>query len=139
VANRYQLEAALKREWQRCQREKTPISLLLVDIDHFKAYNDHYGHISGDACLRQVAQVLQSCLHRPSDLVARYGGEEFVVVLPNTDWDGAAYVAERIQRGVFDRNRPHAASKVSDRITVSMGCDRASGCEFHSGRCAASG
>jgi len=121
VANRYQLEAALKREWQRCQREKTPISLLLVDIDHFKAYNDHYGHISGDACLRQVAQVLQSCLHRPSDLVARYGGEEFVVVLPNTDWDGAAYVAERIQRGVFDRNLPHAASKVSDRITVSMG------------------
>jgi diguanylate cyclase (GGDEF)-like protein/PAS domain S-box-containing protein len=121
VSNRYQLDTVLEREWRRCQRNQDPITLLMVDIDHFKAYNDCYGHLQGDQCLQQVAQILQSCINRPGDLVARYGGEEFTLVLPQTDSSGAARIAEQIQQAIEDTNIPHKRSGVSDRITVSIG------------------
>ena len=93
----------------------------MVDIDYFKAYNDCYGHLQGDQCLQQVAQILQSCINRPGDLVARYGGEEFTLVLPQTDSSGATRIAEQIQQAIEKANIPHTRSEVSDRITVSIG------------------
>jgi diguanylate cyclase (GGDEF)-like protein len=93
----------------------------MCDIDYFKLYNDTYGHQPGDECLRQVAQVLQCSVKRSADLVARYGGEEFAVVLPNTDIEGAACVAERIAQQVRDLQIPHAQSGVSEYVTLSLG------------------
>jgi diguanylate cyclase (GGDEF)-like protein len=96
VANRraFNLEAA--REWRRCARDQEPLSLLMLDVDHFKACNDFYGYQAGDECLSHTARQVQSVVRRPSDLVARYGGQEFVVILPRTYFDGAADVAEMI-------------------------------------------
>ncbi|MGV2480512.1 UNVERIFIED_CONTAM: GGDEF domain-containing protein, partial [Salmonella enterica subsp. enterica serovar Weltevreden] len=84
----------MQREWRRAARYKRPLSLALVDVDHFKQYNDTYGHLAGDECLKTVAGALQAVSRRPSDLVARYGGEEFALVLPETDLSGARSVAE---------------------------------------------
>src|SRR5208283_168506 len=84
-------------EWLRAIRARTPISLLMIDVDHFKRYNDRYGHVSGDHCLRLIAEAISSCIHRPTDHLARYGGEEFVVVLPSTDANGAESIAEQIR------------------------------------------
>jgi len=102
-------------------RQTLPFALVMLDVDYFKRYNDHYGHQAGDTCLAQVADILKSSVRTPADLVARYGGEEFVVVLPSASLDEAAQVAERIQATLRETALPHAASAVSESVTVSMG------------------
>lgn len=121
VRNRRFFNDYLDTEWRRLAREEAPLSLIMCDIDYFKLYNDTYGHQAGDECLRQVAQVLQCSVKRSADLVARYGGEEFAVVLPNTDIEGAACVAETIAQQVRGLQIPHAQSAVSDYVTLSLG------------------
>jgi diguanylate cyclase (GGDEF)-like protein len=102
-------------------RLQQPLALILVDVDEFKRYNDHYGHIAGDDCLKQMAQTISESILRPADLVARYGGEEFAIVLPFTTLDGARQVATTIKTAVYDLGLPHAKSSVSDRLTLSLG------------------
>lgn len=121
VPNRRQFESLLDREWDRARRAGARLSLLMVDIDHFKLYNDHYGHQQGDDCLRVVAQTLQGLVQRPADTVARVGGEEFVILLPETDAAGAIHVAQRIVSGIAAKHLPHEASPVSGMVTVSVG------------------
>ncbi|MCC3591203.1 MAG: diguanylate cyclase [Microcoleus sp. PH2017_28_MFU_U_A] len=121
VRNRRFFNDYLDTEWRRLAREEAPLSLIMCDIDYFKLYNDTYGHQPGDECLRQVAQILQCSVKRSADLVARYGGEEFAVVLPNTDIEGAACVAERIAQQVRDLQILHAQSAVSEYVTLSLG------------------
>ncbi len=121
VANRRTFDAALEREWRHALRAGCPLSLLMVDVDHFKAYNDHYGHQDGDDCLRLVAQEMSASLKRPSDLAARYGGEEFAVLLPGTDRTGARHVAHRLMALLRQRALPHAASNTARHVTVSIG------------------
>ncbi|MBD2098610.1 diguanylate cyclase [Trichocoleus sp. FACHB-591] len=121
VANRRHFDEYLAQEWWRMARERSPLSLILCDIDCFKAYNDTYGHCEGDRCLRQVAQALSQAVKRPADLVARYGGEEFVVVLPNTGAEGAVRVAEAIRLSIKDLGIPHVNSSIGDRLTLSLG------------------
>jgi diguanylate cyclase (GGDEF)-like protein len=120
VANRRRFDAYLTQEWSRHARIQQPLSLLICDVDHFKLYNDRYGHQAGDECLRTVAEAL-SRGRRSIDLVARYGGEEFALVLPHTDLTGAILVAERVCRDVAGAALPHAASPVADRVTISVG------------------
>jgi hemerythrin len=93
----------------------------MIDVDYFKRYNDHYGHLQGDACLQAVARAVQGCLRRSSDLLARYGGEELVVVLPDTDLAGALDVAQRMVQAVRDVQLAHAASAVAEHVTISAG------------------
>ena len=121
VANRRQFDEMLAREWLRAQRACTPVSLLIADVDFFKAYNDQYGHQAGDRCLQSLASALGQGLLRPADLLARYGGEEFVVLLPETDAAGAAAVARRLLESVEAQRLVHSASTVSDHVTVSIG------------------
>ena len=121
VANRRQFEQILNQEWQRLSREQQPLSLIMCDIDCFKAYNDTYGHTTGDQGIQQVSQVLPQATQRSADLVARYGGEEFAIVLPNTDASGALQVARRIRNGLAALNLPHQSSPVSKRLTLSIG------------------
>lgn len=121
IANRRELDRHLESEWSRGSREEHPLSLLLVDVDCFKHYNDVHGHPAGDAALQQVASVLSEAIRRPGDLAARYGGEEMAVLLPHTEMDGALNVAQRIHELLTERNIPFAASPVSDRVTVSIG------------------
>lgn len=121
IANRRQFDETLTREWRRLRREHQPLALLLVDVDYFKRYNDHYGHQAGDWCLTQIAGVLRASVQRPADLVARYGGEEFVVILPNTKGEGAVHVAERIRGALKTLKLPHASSPVVPYVTVSIG------------------
>jgi diguanylate cyclase (GGDEF)-like protein/PAS domain S-box-containing protein len=121
VKNRRCFNEYLDTEWRRLAREEAPLSLIMCDIDYFKFYNDTYGHQAGDECLRKVAGVLRSAVKRPADLVARYGGEEFVVVLPNTDIQGAAVVAESIRAEVRGLQIVHAKSGVSEYVTLSVG------------------
>lgn len=121
VANRRRFEEMLQAAWRTGLREHAPCALLMIDIDYFKKYNDHYGHPAGDACLREVAQALASCMSRPYDLIARYGGEEFVALLPGTDADGAAEIARRMLEAIAHLDREHAASPVSMHVTVSIG------------------
>ncbi|MCC3514357.1 MAG: diguanylate cyclase [Microcoleus sp. PH2017_18_LLB_O_A] len=121
VRNRRFFNDYMDAEWRRLAREEAPLSLIMCDIDYFKLYNDTYGHQPGDECLRQVAQILQCSVKRSADLVARYGGEEFAVVLPNTDIEGAACVAERIAQQVRDLQILHAQSAVSEYVTLSLG------------------
>lgn len=121
IANRRHFDYALADEWRRCARSRTPLSLLMIDVDHFKSFNDHCGHVRGDQCLRQVATLLSQGARRPGDLVARYGGEEFVCLLPNTDSGGAAAVAERLRAGVREARIPHPASPIGTVVTVSAG------------------
>jgi response regulator receiver modulated diguanylate cyclase len=118
VKNRRCFNEYLDTEWRRLAREEAPLSLIMCDIDYFKLYNDTYGHQAGDECLRQVASVLRRSLKRPADLVARYGGEEFVVVLPNTELQGAASIAELIRAEVQGLQIIHAKSAVSEYVTL---------------------
>ncbi len=120
VANRRRFDEYFDREWRRCARDQTPISLILCDIDYFKRYNDSCGHLAGDDCLRQVAAAINKGIMRPADLLARYGGEEFAVILPNTPSEGAVTVANRIQSQIRDLQIPHPASEMK-RVTLSLG------------------
>jgi len=121
LANRRAFDQRLAEEVSRAARHGVPVSLLIVDIDHFKAYNDHYGHPAGDACLRRVATVLRECAGRPTDLVARVGGEEFAVLLPHQGRAEALQVAERCLRGVEAAAIAHAGSPVAPYVTLSVG------------------
>ncbi|VXD13107.1 sensor domain-containing diguanylate cyclase [Planktothrix paucivesiculata] len=121
LANRRQFDRVLEHEWNRARREGIPLCLFLVDIDYFKQYNDHYGHLAGDVCLQQVAQVLQNVIQRNTDLVARYGGEEFAIILPNTDINGCVHLAEKVRKAVEDLELQHLKSQVSNYITISIG------------------
>ncbi len=121
VANRFQLEESLAQEWQRAKREQQPLTVLMLDIDHFKAYNDHYGHPAGDTCLQKVAQALKTCAHRPGDIVARYGGEEFVMLLPHTSMVGAGAIAQRIQAAIMNLAIPNPKAPSGDQLTISQG------------------
>lgn len=121
VANRRRFDEYWLEQWQMMAQQKQPLSLLLIDVDFFKQYNDFYGHLAGDECLWRVADAIRSVLHRPSDMVARYGGEEFAVILPNTQQDGAVRVAKSIMDKVAAASIPHAKSSVSDWLTISVG------------------
>ena len=121
IANRRCFQEALEQEWRRSQRTARPLSMLMIDIDEFKAYNDNYGHVQGDQCLAQVARTLARHVPRSTDLVARYGGEEFAVLLPETDVQGAKSVAQRLLEAVRELGIVHTHSAVSPRITISIG------------------
>ncbi len=121
VANRRCFDEYLDREWRRLTREQAPLSLVLLDIDFFKGYNDRYGHQAGDECLKRLAWVMQKATRRPADLVARYGGEEFAIVLPNTDKAGAVCVADMLRSGIYALHVPHESSGVSRYVTASLG------------------
>lgn len=121
ISNRRHFDKMLEIEWGRGLRNKTPLSIIVADIDYFKGFNDCYGHIEGDHCLCSVAQRLSSLLQRPADMVARYGGEEFVAILPVTDMKGAALLAENWRAGVEELRIPHAISSVADHVTISVG------------------
>jgi diguanylate cyclase (GGDEF)-like protein len=121
IANRRYFDVALDRELRRAQRMKGQVALLLVDIDSFKAYNDHFGHQQGDTCLTTVAQALASRLKRPADVAARYGGEEFAAILPDTSLDQAALLANAIREHVASLALPHASSAHWPVVTLSIG------------------
>ncbi|MDZ8236359.1 MAG: PAS domain S-box protein [Nostoc sp. ChiQUE01a] len=121
IANRRRFDEYLETEWHRLKREKMPLSLILFDVDFFKPYNDTYGHLAGDNCLKRIASALLSIVKRPADLVARYGGEEFAVILPNTEIKGAIHLAQAIRQAVRNLAIPHAQSSVCDYVTVSVG------------------
>lgn len=121
VANRRRLDEFIGLEWRRARREQAPLSLILSDIDSFKLYNDTYGHLAGDDCLKAVAMAIQNCVRRPMDLVARYGGEEFAVVLPNTEPDGACYMAQTIGIAVMNLGIIHSRSTACGFVTISSG------------------
>lgn len=121
VANRRRLDSFLDREWRRLARERRPMGLILLDIDYFKRYNDVYGHLQGDECLRTVARAIDESVQRPMDLVARFGGEEFAVVMPDTDAQGAGFVAEKIRQQIEALGIEHKASDVAAHVSVSLG------------------
>lgn len=121
VANRRRFDESLEREWRRGQRTGDALALLMIDVDHFKLFNDRYGHPAGDACLRRVVQALGRTIGRPGDLVARYGGEEFMVLLPQTPRHGAAHVARDILGAVAELDIVHEASLTTSHVTVSVG------------------
>src|SRR5690606_29147419 len=122
VANRRSFDETFNIEWQRCMRNARPLSLLMIDIDFFKGYNDLYGHQQGDECLQQVAAALHSKIKKNHDLVARYGGEEFVCLLSDTNAEQALQIAQRLRRSVERLELEHQASSVSAVVTVSIGC-----------------
>jgi diguanylate cyclase (GGDEF)-like protein len=121
IANRRKFDDSLAAEWRRARRNQSPLSMIMMDIDFFKAYNDHYGHLAGDECLRKLASEISAVCRRPADLFARYGGEEFVMLLPEIDSSGAASLARKIQDKIRSIAIPHAYSQVADHVTVSMG------------------
>lgn len=121
IPNRRRFDEVLKAEWQRAIRHSTSLSLIMLDIDFFKLYNDRYGHQGGDECLKRVGGILEGSARRDSDLAARYGGEEFAVILPETGMQGAMDVAETVRTNIERQNIPHESSRVSDHVTVSMG------------------
>lgn len=121
LPNRRAFDNALATAWSSCARAHQPLSIALLDIDSFKAYNDHYGHAAGDSCLQNVARVLQRMVRRRTDLVARYGGEEFLLLLPQTDADGALIFAERVREAIEAEALPHAPQVPGGVVTVSIG------------------
>jgi diguanylate cyclase (GGDEF)-like protein len=121
VRNRRYFDERIVEEWARALRQDSTLSLALIDVDHFKLYNDHYGHGAGDECLRRVATALRSVLKRPADLLARYGGEEFVVLLPDTHAAGAALLGQQLADAVRNAGIAHARSAVAPVVTVSVG------------------
>jgi len=121
LPNRRFFDEALNKEIRRAKRTGAPLSLIMLDVDHFKKFNDSYGHVAGDECLRQIGTTLKSLVGRATDIVARYGGEEFVAILTNTDQNGVMTLAERIRKSVEGLEIPHASSKISDFVTISLG------------------
>lgn len=121
IPNRRSFDDHLKAQWQLMAERQLPLSIILADIDYFKQYNDTYGHLLGDTCLKHVAQALQGTISHRADLVARYGGEEFAVILPETNLSGAIAIATRIQSQIEYLQLPHACSSVSHYITLSIG------------------
>lgn len=121
IANRRFFEDSYQREWLNAQREQQPLTLMLLDIDYFKQYNDYNGHILGDACLKQIAQILKKSVSRPRDLVARFGGEEFVLILPDTSQASAIEVVERILQSIRTADICHSSSPLGQRLSVSLG------------------
>ncbi|MDP5029424.1 MAG: diguanylate cyclase [Paraglaciecola sp.] len=121
IGNRLLLEERFVENWLSSIRIQKPISLLMVDIDNFKKFNDHYGHVNGDECIKRVANAIKTSLERPLDLVARYGGEEFLCILPNTELEGAINVARCILQNVQQLNIPHHLSNAAPVVTVSIG------------------
>jgi diguanylate cyclase (GGDEF)-like protein/PAS domain S-box-containing protein len=121
LANRRRFDQSLTAEWRRGMRDRSPLSLLLIDVDQFKSYNDAYGHLRGDSCLKQIAEAAQDAICRPGDLIARFGGEEFAVLLPGTGNEGAMHLAREICAGLRARKLPHNGS-VSGFVSVSVGC-----------------
>jgi diguanylate cyclase (GGDEF)-like protein len=121
VANRRCFDERLGTEWLRAARSALPLTLLMLDVDHFKRFNDRYGHLAGDECLRRVALAIKDDLLRPGDLVARYGGEEFACILPGTDFEGALAVGAGIEQRVRGLQIEHADSDVSNVVTISIG------------------
>ncbi len=121
IANRRFFEDSYQREWLNAQREQQPLTLILLDIDYFKQYNDHNGHLLGDACLKQIAQILKKSVSRPRDLVARFGGEEFILILPDTTQASAIEVVERILQSIRTADICHSTSPLDQRLSVSLG------------------
>jgi two-component system, cell cycle response regulator len=121
IANRRHFDAFLEKEWQRAIRNAQPLSLVVLDVDHFKLYNDTLGHAAGDVCLQKVAQALQDHAARPTDLAARYGGEEFVLLFAETPAENAARLAEMIRAAVLALEIPNPRSTTSAWLTVSVG------------------
>ncbi|MDJ0507938.1 MAG: GGDEF domain-containing protein [Crocosphaera sp.] len=121
IPNRRYFNRYLQQEWRRCQRDNSPMSLLLCDLDYFQGYNNYYGHQQGDYCLRQVAQIVQKTLKRGGDMVFRYGGEEFGIILPNTPSEGAEFIAEQIVQSIQQARIAHYPSAIGPYVTVSIG------------------
>jgi two-component system chemotaxis family response regulator WspR len=121
IANRRFFDEFYHAEWRRACREKGPLGLIMVDLDYFKAFNDHYGHLEGDECLTAIAQQLKAAIHRPRDFVARFGGEEFIVLLPSIQATGVRVVAERLQQAVANLMIPHGFSSADRYVSLSMG------------------
>lgn len=122
IPNRRKFDELLDYEWRRAVRSSRPLSIVMMDIDHFKQFNDHYGHGAGDDCLLKVANCLMSCVKRPGDLIARYGGEEFVALLPLTDAEGAQAVSSGFVAAISALKLPHLYSETADHVTISAGC-----------------
>ena len=121
IPNRRRFSEVYEQEWRRCMRDDVPLSLIVVDVDHFKAFNDNYGHAAGDEVLRRIASCLQTSLRRPGDFVARYGGEEFVMLLPGIDSEGARALSEHTRADIESLRIPHAFSAVAPWVTISLG------------------
>ena len=121
IPNRRCFDVTLEKELRRKKRDGSLLSLVILDIDYFKKYNDTYGHAAGDTCLRQVAGAMKECIKRGSDFAARYGGEEFAIILPGTDGNGAMTIAEKVRHSVAALDIRHAASDVAGHVTVSLG------------------
>jgi diguanylate cyclase (GGDEF)-like protein len=121
VSNRRHFDELLHQEWGRLKREKGELALLLCDVDYFKDYNDTYGHLAGDQCLKDIARTINAGLQRPSDTAARYGGDEFVIILPNTTLEGALHLAEEIRESICRLVIKHGQSLIADYVTLTIG------------------
>jgi diguanylate cyclase (GGDEF)-like protein len=121
IPNRRRFDQMLEVEWKRAQRNHLPLGIIMVDIDHFKEYNDCHGHGEGDVCLKQVATMFAATVNRPGDLVARYGGEEFVILMPETDTDGTRQLADQLRHRIESMQIPHTNSSASCWVTISLG------------------
>lgn len=121
IANRRVFDELMEKEWRRCMRSGSPLSLALIDIDYFKLFNDNYGHQAGDDCLKNVANSLATSVRRASDFLARYGGDEFIIIMPETDINGARYVGENIRKTIEALKISHQYSKISQFVTISVG------------------
>ena len=121
IANRRFFDDSFSREWKRARRERKPVSLVLFDLDFFKQYNDQYGHLRGDECLRNIAELVASVINRPGDLFARFGGEEFILLLPNTPETGAWAIAEQCRELVESLAIAHHKSSIAEVVTISVG------------------
>ena len=121
IANRRFFDEYLNKEWKRAQRDNNPFSIVMIDLDCFKIYNDTYGHQKGDSCLKDVAKAIADAMKRPADMAARYGGEEFALILPETDSEGAVSLAKKLRKSIYDLNLEHKNSFSETRVTVSLG------------------
>ena len=121
IPNRRLFDESISKEWRRCLRDEAPLSIIMIDLDHFKSYNDHYGHVAGDEALKYVAEAIAAAVKRPGDIVARFGGEEFCAILPGTPAGGASYVAEVMRHNVIKLGVEHQKSPVASHVTISCG------------------